>query len=42
MTKNFMDGVPISLEEAAWVDGASAMQALRSVVLPLIVPGMAV
>lgn len=42
MTKNFMDGVPISLEEAAWVDGASAMQALRSVVLPLIIPGMAV
>jgi multiple sugar transport system permease protein len=42
MTKNFMDGVPISLEEAAWVDGASAMQALRSIVLPLIVPGMGV
>ncbi|MEB3371193.1 carbohydrate ABC transporter permease [Saccharopolyspora mangrovi] len=42
MTKNFMDGVPISLEEAAWVDGASAMQALRSVVLPLIVPGTGV
>ncbi|MEV0696504.1 carbohydrate ABC transporter permease [Saccharopolyspora sp. NPDC050389] len=42
MTKNFMDGVPIELEEAAWVDGASAMQALRAVVLPLIVPGMAV
>ena len=29
-------GVPVSLEEAAWVDGASAMQALRSIVLPLI------
>ena len=29
MTKNFMDSVPISLEEAAWVDGASAMTALR-------------
>ncbi|QUH05576.1 carbohydrate ABC transporter permease [Saccharopolyspora erythraea] len=42
MTKNFMDGVPISLEEAAWVDGASGMQALRSVVLPLVVPGMSV
>ncbi|MDA3644683.1 carbohydrate ABC transporter permease [Saccharopolyspora indica] len=42
MTKNFMDGVPISLEEAAWVDGASAMQALRTIVLPLIVPGMGV
>ncbi|SFS85942.1 carbohydrate ABC transporter permease [Saccharopolyspora flava] len=42
MTKNFMDGVPISLEEAAWVDGASAMQALRGVVLPLILPGVGV
>ncbi|KAA5836301.1 carbohydrate ABC transporter permease [Saccharopolyspora hirsuta] len=42
MTKNFMDGVPISLEEAAWVDGASAMQALRTIVLPLIVPGTSV
>jgi multiple sugar transport system permease protein len=42
MTKNFMDGVPVSLEEAAWVDGASAMQALRSIVLPLIRPGMGV
>lgn len=42
MTKNFMDGVPIDLEEAAWVDGASGMRALRSVVLPLIIPGMSV
>ena len=33
--KNFMDGVPIELEEAAWTDGASPMQALRTVVLPL-------
>ncbi|MBC6463543.1 carbohydrate ABC transporter permease, partial [Actinomadura sp. HBU206391] len=35
MMKNFMDGVPISLEEAAWVDGASAWKALLRVVLPL-------
>lgn len=42
LTKNFMDGVPVTLEEAAWVDGASAMQALRSVVLPLILPGIGV
>ena len=28
MAKNFMDSVPISLEEAAWIDGASAMRAL--------------
>lgn len=42
MTKNFMDSVPISLEEAAWVDGASAMRALWHVVVPLMRPGIAV
>lgn len=42
MTKNFMDSVPISLEEAAWTDGASAMTTLRRVVLPLMRPGLAV
>lgn len=42
LTKGFMDGVPVSLEEAAWTDGASAMRALRLVVLPLMAPGMAV
>lgn len=42
MTKNFMDGVPVSLEEAAWVDGASSMTALRRVVVPLMRPGISV
>ncbi|MFC4560913.1 carbohydrate ABC transporter permease [Nocardiopsis mangrovi] len=42
LTKNFLDGIPIELEEAAWVDGASAWQSLRLLVVPLIVPGMAV
>ncbi|WP_432548524.1 carbohydrate ABC transporter permease [Kineococcus sp. SYSU DK004] len=42
MLKNFMDGVPVSLEEAAWVDGASAMSALRRIVVPLMRPGIAV
>jgi multiple sugar transport system permease protein len=42
MTKNFMDSVPISLEEAAWMDGASAMRALRAIVIPLMRPGIAV
>lgn len=42
MTKNFMDGVPVSLEEAAWVDGASAMNALRRIVVPLMRPGISV
>ncbi|MBC7723480.1 MAG: carbohydrate ABC transporter permease [Burkholderiaceae bacterium] len=42
MTKNFMDSVPVSLEEAAWIDGASAMRALRAIVIPLMRPGIAV
>jgi multiple sugar transport system permease protein len=42
MAKNFMDSVPISLEEAAWMDGASAMRALRTIVIPLMRPGIAV
>ncbi|MBD7956270.1 carbohydrate ABC transporter permease [Microbacterium sp. Sa4CUA7] len=42
MTKNFMDSVPVSLEEAAWVDGASAMTALRRIVVPLMRPALSV
>ncbi|WP_299166321.1 carbohydrate ABC transporter permease [uncultured Arthrobacter sp.] len=42
MTKNFMDSVPVSLEEAAWVDGASAMKALWHIVVPLMRPGLGV
>ncbi len=42
LCKNFMDGVPIELEEAAWTDGASPMRGLVRVVLPLMGPGLAV
>ncbi|MFC4586761.1 carbohydrate ABC transporter permease [Sphaerisporangium corydalis] len=42
MMKNFMDGVPVSLEEAAWVDGAGWVQSLTRVVVPLMAPGVAV
>lgn len=42
LMKNFMDGVPIGLEEAAWTDGASSMQALRRIVVPLVLPGASV
>ncbi|MEO8282523.1 MAG: carbohydrate ABC transporter permease [Pseudarthrobacter sp.] len=42
MTKNFMDAVPVSLEEAAWVDGASGLMALRTIVLPLMRQGLGV
>jgi len=40
--KNFMDSVPVSLEEAAWIDGASMMTALTRIVIPLMRPGIAV
>ncbi|MFJ3623902.1 carbohydrate ABC transporter permease [Streptomyces iakyrus] len=42
LMKNFMDGVPRELEEAAWSDGASAPQSLVRIVLPLMGPGVAV
>jgi multiple sugar transport system permease protein len=42
MMKNFMDSVPLSLEEAAWTDGAGWFQSLRRIVLPLMVPGLTV
>ena len=42
MTRNFMDAVPLAVEEAAWVDGASRLAALRSIVLPLMGPGLGV
>ncbi|EMF54221.1 carbohydrate ABC transporter permease [Streptomyces bottropensis] len=42
LMKNFMDGVPKELEEAAWTDGASSSQSLLRVVLPLMGPGVAV
>ncbi|EJY54804.1 binding-protein-dependent transport systems inner membrane component [Alicyclobacillus hesperidum URH17-3-68] len=38
--KNFMDSVPIELEEAAWTDGASAFSSLRKIVAPLMLPGI--
>lgn len=40
MMKNFMDSVPVDLEEAAWVDGATVWQGIRRIVTPLMVPGL--
>lgn len=42
LMKNFMDGVPKELEEAAWTDGASSWQSLLRIVLPLMGPGVSV
>ncbi|MER6225471.1 carbohydrate ABC transporter permease [Streptomyces sp. 900105755] len=42
LMKNFMDGVPKELEEAAWTDGAGSAQSLVRIVLPLMGPGLAV
>ncbi|MXI86715.1 ABC transporter permease subunit [Sphaerochaeta halotolerans] len=40
MTKNFMDDVPVVLEEAAWIEGAGMLETIRRVILPVIVPGI--
>ncbi len=41
MLRNYFDTVPVSLEEAAEVDGASRMQIIRKVTLPLAMPAIA-
>ncbi|MBI4637888.1 MAG: carbohydrate ABC transporter permease [Candidatus Rokubacteria bacterium] len=41
MMRTFFDAIPLSLEEAAYMDGASTWQAFRAVVLPLVGPGTA-
>lgn len=40
MMKNFMDSVAIELEEAAWVDGATTIQSITKIVIPLMLPGV--
>jgi multiple sugar transport system permease protein len=42
LMKNFLDGVPFELEEAAWIDGASTLQTFWHIILPLAAPGIAV
>ncbi|MGO1480511.1 MAG: carbohydrate ABC transporter permease [Brachybacterium sp.] len=42
LTKGFMDGVPVEIEESAWTEGAGVLRALWSVVLPLMRSGLAV
>jgi ABC-type glycerol-3-phosphate transport system permease component len=40
MLRSFFLSIPLSLEEAAMVDGASRLQALIRIVLPLSMPGL--
>lgn len=40
MLKSFFDGVPAELEQAAQIDGATPLQALRHITLPLAAPGL--
>lgn len=40
LMKNFMDSVPVELEESAWIDGASVWQGIKKVVTPLMIPGI--
>lgn len=42
LMKNFLDTIPIEMEEAAWIDGASTFQALWYILMPLVAPGIAV
>ncbi|HXF60168.1 MAG TPA: carbohydrate ABC transporter permease [Caldilineaceae bacterium] len=42
LMKGIMDGIPIELDEAAFVDGASRMTVLWRIIVPLAAPGIAV
>ena len=42
LLKSYFDKIPIDLEEAAFVDGASRVQILRHIIAPLSTPGLVV
>lgn len=42
LLKSYLEKIPVELEEAAYVDGASRLYVLRRVVIPLAVPGIIV
>ncbi|WP_373355970.1 carbohydrate ABC transporter permease [Pseudoroseicyclus sp. CXY001] len=42
LLRSYLERIPLELEEAAYVDGASRLYILRRVVLPLAVPGLIV
>ncbi|MGJ4855408.1 ABC transporter permease subunit [Labrys sp. La1] len=41
LMQSFFDGIPKDLEEAAMIDGATRFGALRQIILPLTMPGIA-
>lgn len=41
LMQSFFDGIPKDLEEAAMIDGATRFTALRQIILPLTLPGIA-
>lgn len=42
LMKNFMDSVPLELEEAAKIEGATTLQIISKVIVPLMLPGICV
>lgn len=42
LLKGFLDGIPVELEEAAYIDGAGLFSVWRHIILPLAAPGIAV
>ena len=42
LLKSFIDEVPLDLEEAAWVDGATRLRSFVRIVIPLALPGLIV
>jgi len=40
LMRGFVTGIPIELEEAAWIDGCSKIGAIFRTVLPLLLPGL--
>jgi multiple sugar transport system permease protein len=40
MLKGYMDSVPVEIDQAAMLDGASRVQTLRLVILPTVMPGV--
>lgn len=40
LLKGYVDSIPVELEEAALIDGCSRLQALRKILMPLMVPAI--